>query len=151
MYKLTIDDIQNNTLQQIAAEALFNRLSHQRITLVDGSLDTYLRLSYSSLRDENNQFSGTGGVSQNNFQYGFIPAFRNEKTGQIILSKTADGDISPIHVLEGIPDTWFSKRIKPNDARVLMADITSGFVRQGIFYTREGAANAVKIFNLEDS
>jgi len=151
MHKLTIDDIPNNPFQKMAAEALFNRLSHERVTLPGGLILTRSGLSYSSLKNENHQYSGTGGVSQNNAQFGFIPAFRNEKTGQVVLSKTTDGKISPIHLLEGIPNTWFSNKNSTDNTLVLVNDITSGFVRQGIFYTRKDAANAVKIFNLEDT
>lgn len=151
MNNLMIDDIPNTASQQMAAEALFIQLSHERITLDGISLTTYNRPSCTRLKNENHQFFGTGGVSQNNAQYGFIPAFRNENTGVVILSKTANGDIAPIHLLEGIPNTWFNKQTATDERLALRDDISSGFVRQDVFYTREDAANAVKIFNLEET
>ena len=43
-----------------------------------------------SLRQQNQAFSGTNGVSQNNRSLRFLPAFRDEETGQVELARFED-------------------------------------------------------------
>lgn len=95
------------------------------------------------LADENHEFQGTGGVSANNFSYGFAPAFRDSRTGKVEVSRFSDGRPAPFHLLDGLPDEWVLER--ESDGRVveIKTTIVSGFVRLDRFYTRQEAADFV--------
>jgi hypothetical protein len=97
-----------------------------------------------SLIKENNQFYGTGGVSQGNHQIGFVPGFLDTETGAIYRSCFSDGNPAPMHVLEGLPPSVVVHRSPPGCADAFKASIISGFIYHGRFYTREEAAIAVK-------
>jgi len=100
-------------------------------------------LSDFELRLENVAYHGTGGVSQNNRQKGFKPAYRNIRTGQTVVSRFADGSQAPVHVLDGVPGDWVVARDDDGRVRRVLATIVSGFVFRGRFYTREAAARAL--------
>ncbi|WP_250657739.1 hypothetical protein [Alkalimarinus coralli] len=150
MHTISINNITEGTSQQQTAERVFEPHSLISFTTLSSVPATVSNLCCKRLSDENKLFAGTLGLSQNNAEYGFCPAFRNEKTKQVLLSRTANGKVSPVHLLEGLPQNWFFPNTQDDQARVLLDEITSGFVRQGIFYTREETINAIKIFNLDD-
>lgn len=91
------------------------------------------------LRRENLAFAGTRGVSANNWAFGFVPAFRDTDTGRVEIARLANGRPAPMHIIEGLPTDWAAARV---DGRVcaLKASIVAGFLRNGVFYTREEAA-----------
>ena len=62
------------------------------------------------LKQENQRFAGTGGVSENNRQAFFVPAFKNALTGEVALSRFRDGRIAPCHLIDGLPDEWIAAR-----------------------------------------
>ena len=95
------------------------------------------------LRAENRRFRGSGGVSQNNAQQGFIPAFRDCATGQVYRSCFANGCPAPIHLLDGLPDELVLARNDAGRAIALRPTVIAGFVRNLDFYTREQAAQLV--------
>lgn len=97
-------------------------------------------LSPFELRLENSEYRDTGGVSQNNREEGFRPAYRNIRTGQTVISRFASGEPAPIHVLDGVPDEWVIARDASGRVSRVLATIISGFVRNSRFYTREAAA-----------
>ena len=144
MSSLLIGDIPYILHEQATAESLFQQLAELSICSTSSCC-----ISYSKLINENKQFAGTGGISENNYEFGFLPAFRNEDTQDVELSRMANGHIAPIHTLDFLPKDWFL--ITDNQKLTLKDCVTSGFIRQDQFYTREEAANAVKIFNLEDN
>lgn len=150
MHTISINNIAESASKQRAAESVFEQRSSASFTTLSNVLATASNQCRKRLSDENKLFAGTMGISQNNFEYGFCPAFRNEKTKQVLLSRTANGKVSPVHMLDGLPNDWFCQNKQGNQARVLLDEITSGFVRQGVFYTREETVNAIKIFNLDD-
>lgn len=75
---------------------------------------------------ENLAFSGTGGISRNNADLGFMPGFLDIRTGKIYRSRYADGSPAPVHLLEGL--------------REIRQYLIAGFIREQRFYTREQAA-----------
>lgn len=97
-------------------------------------------MSERRLRVENLAFSGTGGVSQNNARAGFVPAFRDEATGRVEIARFDDGAPATLHVLCGVPDEWIRERDAGGRATALIDTVVAGFVREGVFYTREEAA-----------
>ncbi len=97
-------------------------------------------LTRNRIRRENLAFAGTGGVSQQNRARRFSPAFRDEATGQVELSRYADGALAPMHLIDGLPGEWISTRDQQGHPATLKASVIAGFVRDGEFYTREQAA-----------
>jgi hypothetical protein len=101
-------------------------------------------LSQQLLQRQNRTFAGSGGVSQNNSAAGFVPGYFNTRSGVAVRSCFSDGAPAPIHLLDGLPDSWILTR--GNQGKVLEArpEVIAGFIRDGIFYTREEAALATK-------
>ena len=93
-----------------------------------------------NLAQENRAFAGTGGVSQGNQQHGFRPAFLETRSGEIYLSRFADGRPAPVHVLDGLPPALVTTRTPAGRASATRRSVISGFVRGSEFYTREETA-----------
>ncbi len=102
-------------------------------------------LSNGVLKQQNLDFRGTGGVSQDNSSHGFIPAFIDQITGEYYLSRFADGRIAPVHVLDGLPEYLVAERKENGAVAAAVDNVTAGFVFGGLFYTREQAAKAVTL------
>jgi hypothetical protein len=100
-------------------------------------------LTRSRIRRENLAFAGTGGVSPENRCRRFAPAFRDDATGQVELSRYANGCLAPMHLIDGLPGAWICDRDGQGRPCALKATVVAGFVRDGQFYTREQAANLV--------
>lgn len=105
-------------------------------------------LGQHELRSENRLFRGRGGISQENRSAGFVPAFLDSATGRVYRSRFADGRPAPVHVLEGLPDHL---RTAPRGggsdvgrAVALGSRLVSGFLREGRFFTRAEAADAMQ-------
>ena len=98
-------------------------------------------LTRKRLRRDNLAFAGTGGVSPVNRRARFEPAFRDDDTGRVELSRYADGAPAPMHLMEGLPEDWVSERDAGGCPCALKPSIVAGFVRDGEFYTREQAAS----------
>lgn len=98
--------------------------------------------TYERLREENETYAGTGGVSENNCRQRFLPAFRDEVTGRVELARQADGTEASMHLLCCLPDEWVTERDSQGHILALKDSVTAGFVRDGAFYTREEAASA---------
>ena len=93
-----------------------------------------------TLKLENQAFRGTKGVSENNRSDGFKPAFLNQKTGRVELARFGNGTPAPVHLIDGLPEEWTATRGKDGTAVSLLSEIVAGFVREGVFYSREEAA-----------
>lgn len=100
------------------------------------------RLRQQDLKSENCQFQGTGGVSEENREQGFIPAFHDQQSGHNVISSYADGTPAPIHVIDGLPAEWIVEHDETGHALATREGVIAGFLRNGIFYTREEAARA---------
>ncbi len=97
-------------------------------------------LTRERIRRENLAFAGTGGVSPVNRKRCFEAAFRDEATGRVELSRYANGNIAPMHLMDGLPAEWVIDRDERGCIRALKPTVIAGFVRDGEFYTREQAA-----------
>jgi hypothetical protein len=95
-----------------------------------------------SLRDENALFELSRGVSQNNAHLGFVPAYLNTATGEQVRARFADGSPAPVHLLDGLPETWVSARDSEGHVTRTCSGLISGFIRDGRFYTRDEASRA---------
>lgn len=95
-----------------------------------------------TLDQENQAYRDTRGVSQNNWRSGFIPAFQDTETGRIRFSRYRNGEIAPLHIISWLPREWAERIDDQGEVTCLKAGIVTGFIRDGIFYTREEAANS---------
>lgn len=94
-----------------------------------------------TLRMENLAFGGTNGISQNNRDSGFLPAFRDKRSGRVEIARTRVGLPASFHLIEWLPREWARSVTDSGRISSLRSGIVSGFVRDGVFYTREEAAN----------
>jgi hypothetical protein len=92
------------------------------------------------LERQNEEFSGTGGRSQENRAWGFRPAFMDAVTRTVYGSFFADGTPAPFHLLDGLPNEVVMSRDSGGRVASVKASIVAGFVRNGCFYSREEAA-----------
>ena len=97
----------------------------------------------SRLEFQNRRFRGTGGVSANNREVGFRPAFIDHSTGIIYCSRNPDGTLAPCHRLDGLPPELVEARDAEGRVTALKGSVEAGFVRNGLFFSREEAAAAV--------
>ena len=102
--------------------------------------DPVERLSCYLLDKQNSTYAGTSGVSANNRHAGFVPGYQNRNTGEIRPSCFADGRPAPIHVLDGLPESWVTDRDASGRVTQTVAGVIAGFLRGGRFYSREEAA-----------
>jgi hypothetical protein len=100
-------------------------------------------LTKNRIRRENLAFNGTGGVSAENRCERFEPAFRDDATGRIEVSRFSDGRPAPMHLIDGLPADWVETRDEQGRACTLKDSIVAGFVRDGRFYTRDEAADCL--------
>jgi len=88
------------------------------------------------LLQENECFSNTAGISKNNYSRGFQPAFRDDMTGDVYLSRFANGRCAPVHLLAGLPDEVVIQRTATGEVSAIRSSVISGFVHAGCFFTR---------------
>jgi len=89
---------------------------------------------------ENEAFAGTAGISQNNARERFVPAFRDSRNGRVEISRLETGQPAPMHLLCGLPEDWVTGRDAEGHIVAVRESVIAGFLRDGIFYTREEAA-----------
>ena len=99
-------------------------------------------MTQATLKSQNDLYRGTSGVSSGCKELGFVPAFRNVDTGETCRSRFADGRPAPMHILDGLPDSWVLSRNARHRVTEVKACIVSGFLCDGRFYTREQACHA---------
>ena len=93
-----------------------------------------------TLRQENLAFHGTMGVSDNNRDMGFLPAFQDKRDGRVEIARTRVGLPAQFHMIEWLPREWARTLTGNGRVRSLRPEIVSGFVRAGVFYTRDELA-----------
>ena len=101
-------------------------------------------MTTTDLDNQNRIFADTSGVSHNNWALGFIPAFLDQETGSVYISRMADGNPAPIHNMDGLPEYLVLLRDSSGRVCTIKGTVIAGFLRGGQFYTREQAAHAVK-------
>lgn len=69
------------------------------------------------------------------FAFGLLPVFRDPTTGETHAAVNEDGSLSPIHLLDGLPDSWVAEHDDLGRPVALRADIIAGFLRAGRFLT----------------
>ena len=94
------------------------------------------------LKSQNQQFANTNGISPNNVDQGFKPAFCEGATGRIELARYPDGRSAPMHLISGLPREWASEFDNEGGVLSLKPGIVAGFCKNGEFFTREQAVKA---------
>lgn len=102
-----------------------------------------LTLSKRYLLIETAAHRGTGGVSAENRDLGFRPAFQDTCTGATYLSAFADGRPAPFHILDGMPEHLVVARDRLGRVSQVLGSVVAGFLKDGEFFTREQAAAVV--------
>ena len=97
-------------------------------------------LCHQELSRQNSEFDNTGGVSQQNCSQGFHPAFYDTDSNRCELARFSDGTPAPMHILDGVPNEWVVERNDAGKVVAVKASIIAGFIRNGVFYTREQAS-----------
>lgn len=100
-------------------------------------------ITKAGLERESLAFNGTSGASDGNRDYGFIPAFQDTETGRVEISCFHNGQPAPMHTIEGLPNCWIVERDMASRVIAIKSSIITGFVRDGCFYTRSQAVDAV--------
>ena len=102
-----------------------------------------LLFTEAKLKRENLAYLGTAGASRGNCGNGFIPAFRDADTGRVEISRFQNGQPAPMHIIEGLPESWVIARDADSKVTVIKHTVVAGFLRGDCFYTRSQAAEAV--------
>jgi len=97
-------------------------------------------LTKASIKTENLVFSGTAGVSHENRDNGFRPAFYDTESGKVEISRFQNGLPAPMHIIDGLPNSWVVERDADLKATAIKCSVVVGFVHNGYFYTRSQAA-----------
>ncbi len=84
------------------------------------------------------------GAVFSDISFGFMPAFKNLKDQQIHLSKDRNGELSVMHLFDGLPDKWVKEKDVQGRALTLKSEIIAGFMRNAEFYTLSEITNKIK-------
>ena len=95
------------------------------------------------LQAENTAHRGKGGTSAEVHCRGFEPAFYDCETGLSYRSCFADGQPAPMHLLAGLPDAVITARDTQGQVLATKPSLISGFTKDGVFFTREQAAQLI--------
>ena len=101
-------------------------------------------LTQEDVAEQSQAYRGTGGVSEENRAFGFLPAFLDRESGRIHLSCDARGVPSAVHQFDGFPGDWVVARDQHGKPCAVKASVEAGFVREGYFFTREQAAQLIE-------
>ena len=92
------------------------------------------------LREENQAFAGTGGISANAKAAKLLHAFQDIETGRTEIARMANGSPAALHLIIGLPDEWVVARNRCGHISAIKNTIVAGFLRNDVFYTRAQAA-----------
>jgi hypothetical protein len=95
------------------------------------------------LKRENCAYRGSAGVSEGCREACFRPAFRDQETGMVYLSRYPNGQVAAFHTLDGLPDEVITARYINGKVACAKNSLISGFLKDGTFYTRQEAADQV--------
>ncbi len=95
------------------------------------------------LKRENRAYCGSAGVSEGWREACFRPAFPDQETGTVYLSRYPNGHVATFHTLEGLPDEVVAARYANGKVAKTKNTLISGFLKGNTFYTRQQAAAKV--------
>jgi hypothetical protein len=106
--------------------------------------DRHACLDRAMLKRENRAYGGGPGVSDGCREHDFKPAFLDQETGMVYLSRHPDGHVSSLHMLDGLPDEVVTARYANGTVSKAKNTLISGFLTGCTFYTRQEAAAIIK-------
>ena len=83
------------------------------------------------------------GLVFSDISFGFMPAFKNLKDQTIHLSVDQNGELSVMHLFDGLPDSWIKEKDDQGIALTLKNEVIAGFMRNAKFYTLSEIVNDV--------
>lgn len=95
------------------------------------------------LAREHRDYASTGGASDSNRGHRFRPAFLDEDTGIVYVSRDRAGKPTPYHCLDGLPQALVEAHDPHGRVIAVKATVLAGFERDGVFFTRDEAAALV--------
>jgi hypothetical protein len=95
------------------------------------------------LSEQNEAFRGSGGVSEENRSRDFRPAFLDRETGNVYLSRFADGRPAPMHLLDGLPDEVVVARQSSGSVHSIKPTVIAGFLWCQKFFTRDQVSGII--------
>lgn len=84
------------------------------------------------------------GAVFSDISFGFMPAFKSLTDLHVHLSIDYQGNLSVMHLLDGLPDHWVKERDELGAAITLTSDIVAGFMRNAQFYTLSEIMHNIK-------
>ena len=84
------------------------------------------------------------GAVFSDISFGFMPAFKNLNDEQIHLSQDRHGELSVMHLFDGLPENWIKEKDAQGAALTLKSEIIAGFLRNAQFYTLSEIVNDIK-------
>lgn len=94
-------------------------------------------ISSVALEKQQATYQKLSGMNISDLCVGLIPAFRDLSTDETHLSLSSDGQVSPIHLVEGLPLEWVREWDMKGYPKSLKPGIVAGFFRGEKFYTLE--------------
>lgn len=92
-------------------------------------------ISSVALEKQETTYQKISGFNLSSLCVGLVPAFRDLSTNETHLSMNADGIISPIHLVEGLPIDWVTEWDTSGFPVSLRPGIIAGFFRGEKFFT----------------
>ena len=84
-------------------------------------------------------YTGNRGVRDDASMSGFRPAFLDKATGRVAIARLRDGKPAAAHLIAWLPRDWAAEMQADGSIVRLRDGIIAGFVRDGVFLTREQA------------
>ena len=100
-------------------------------------------ISSTALQKQKTTYQKLSGVDISDLCVGFLPAFRDLRTDETHLSITAEGEVSPIHLIESLPIDWVTEWDDKGRAVTLSPTIIAGFFRGEQFFTLQELENII--------
>lgn len=100
-------------------------------------------MSHHQAVQQKGRYHHLNGAVFSDVSFGFMPAFKNLIDQQIHLSTDAHGELSVMHLFDGLPDHWINEKDAQGKALTLKSDIIAGFMRNARFYTLSEIMNCI--------
>jgi len=100
-------------------------------------------MSHHQVVEQQGVYHQFNGLFFSDISFGFMPAFKNLQNQHIHLSSDTNGDISLMHLFDGLPECWIQEKDEKGAALTLKSEIIAGFMRNAEFYTLSEIVNKI--------
>ena len=101
-------------------------------------------MSQSQVAQQQGAYAQLGGALFTDASFGFMPAFKNLNNDEVHLCAYDSGELSVVHVLDGLPAYWVAEWGADGRPVNLKAGVIAGFIRFGCFYTLSEITNELR-------